>query len=293
MSTSPHTSPDPLSYPDPGLPSFQNTNIIHQIFLDIGKGPLSNFPSWIENTKVTRRLNPGYSYQLWDDRLTNLFIDTYYPQYKTLINDFPHKFYLIDFVRYLILDHYGGIYLDLDVRSKRPLPEKAKTILGSSYYKPEKVNNNIKSQLKNTVQIESKTVQENALKEIKKNNYHQINTFKDIVELAGEEKEVELKYDLERNVKLVRFDKNKIDISFNEKLHKNFIKVLSEKLFKWTGERWIISLSRNENAKTIYEKNLEEKSELLTRESKNEVTKKLQSIFPDAKLIDVNGENDD
>ena len=156
-----------------------------------------------------------------------------------------------------------------------------------------KVNNNIKSQLKNTVQIESKTVQENALKEIKKNNYHQINTFKDIVELAGEEKEVELKYDLERNVKLVRFDKNKIDISFNEKLHKNFIKVLSEKLFKWTGERWIISLSRNENAKTIYEKNLEEKSELLTRESKNEVTKKLQSIFPDAKLIDVNGENDD
>ena len=137
------STPNPLTSPDPGLPSFQNTNIIHQIFLDIGKGPLSNFPLWIENTKVTRRLNPGYSYQLWDDRLTNLFIDTYYPQYKNLINDFPHKFYLIDFVRYLILDHYGGIYMDLDVRSKRPLPEKATTILGSSYYKPEKVNNNV------------------------------------------------------------------------------------------------------------------------------------------------------
>ena len=33
------STPNPLTSPDPELPSFQNTNIIHQIFLDIGKGP--------------------------------------------------------------------------------------------------------------------------------------------------------------------------------------------------------------------------------------------------------------
>ena len=70
--------------------------------------------------------------------------------------------------------------------------------------------------------------------------------------LANKEKEVELKYDLERNVKLVSFNKGKIDISFNEKLNQNFIKNLTEKLLKWTGERWIISLSKNNDAKSLY-----------------------------------------
>ena len=77
--------------------------------------------------------------------------------------------------------------------------------------------------------------------------------------MSNDEKEIQLKYDLERNVKLVSFNKGKIDISFNEKLNKNFIKILSEKLLNWTGERWIISLSKNSDAKSIYEKSLEEK----------------------------------
>ena len=35
--------------------------IIHQIFLDIGKGPLTNFPSWIQNMEVNKKLNPDYT----------------------------------------------------------------------------------------------------------------------------------------------------------------------------------------------------------------------------------------
>ena len=49
----------------------------------------------------------------------------------------------------------------------------------------------------------------------------------------------------------MRFEKCKIDISFNEKLNKNFIKNLSEKLKYWTGERWIISLSKQKGEKPI------------------------------------------
>ena len=51
-----------------------------------------------------------------------------------------------------------------------------------------------------------------------------------LLKFANKEKEIELKYDLERNVKLVSFNKGKIDISFNENLNKNFIKTLTEKL---------------------------------------------------------------
>ena len=36
-------------------------------------------------------------------------------------------------------------------------------------------------------------------------------------------------------------------------LQLRFIKSLTEKLLLWTGERWIISLSKNSNAKSVYE----------------------------------------
>jgi DNA polymerase-3 subunit gamma/tau len=88
----------------------------------------------------------------------------------------------------------------------------------------------------------------------------------------------------------VSFNKGKIDISFNEKLNKNFIKNLSEKLLLWTGERWIISLSKNPNAKSIYEKNQEDKSNLIEEFKKSKIAQDIQKVFPDAKLIDFKEE---
>ena len=113
---------------------------------------------------------------------------------------------------------------------------------------------------------------------------------KDIVKLADEENEIELKYDLERNVKLVSFNKGKIDISFNEKLNKNFIKILTERLYKWTGERWIISLNKKIGEKTIFEKKIDQKNSKLTKAKKNDFVKKLLNTFEDAKLIEVESE---
>ena len=92
---------------------------------------------------------------------------------------------------------------------------------------------------------------------------------------------------MERNVKLVSFNKGKIDISFNEKLNKNFIKNLTEKLLKWTGERWIISLSKNAQAKSIYEKDLESKNNKIEDFKKGKVAQEVEKNFPDAKLIDI------
>ena len=120
----------------------------------------------------------------------------------------------------------------------------------------------------------------------------EIENLQDLINIATKEKEIELKYDLERNVKLVSFKKGKIDISFNERLNKKFIKILTEKLLAWTGERWIISLSKNSGAKTVYEKNLEDKSVNLLKEQKSELAKKIFSNFPDAKLIDVKEDKD-
>ena len=143
--------------------------------------------------------------------------------------------------------------------------------------------------MKSTEQIKENLVKSPLLDEKKKSNF-KIKNFQDLVKLANKDREMELKYDLERNVNLVKFDEGKIDISFNEKLNKNFIKILTEKLLVWTGKRWIISLSKNEGEKTIHEKKLEKINLMIANEQNGEVVEKLKSAFPDAKLINVKEE---
>ena len=150
------------------------------------------------------------------------------------------------------------------------------------------IPSNIKNQLKSTDQIKTNPVK-NLSRENKKMNI-EIISFQDLIDKANKEKEIELKYDLERNVKLVRFSKGSIDISFNEKLNKNFIKNLTEKLLLWTGDRWIISLSKNKDAKSVYEKNLEEKTNKIDEFKKSKTAQDIQKAFPDAKLIDLKEE---
>ena len=147
-------------------------------------------------------------------------------------------------------------------------------------------NNNVKNQLKNTNQIKTSPLKKNLLNENEKLKI-EITSFQDLIKKANDDKEIELKYDLERNVKLVSFNRGKMDISFNEKLNKNFIKNLTDKLLQWTGERWIISLSKNVEAKSIYEKNLESKKNVIEKFRKSKIAKEFEISFPDAKLIDI------
>ena len=150
------------------------------------------------------------------------------------------------------------------------------------------IPNQIKNQLKNTNQIKTSPVK--SYSKDSQSSKIEITSFQDLIVQANKEKEIELKYDLERNVKLVSFNRGKIDISFNEKLNKNFIKNLTEKLLLWTGERWIISLSKNADAKSIYEINQEDKSNKIEEFKKSKIAQDIQKAFPDAKLIDLKEE---
>ena len=118
-----------------------------------------------------------------------------------------------------------------------------------------------------------------------------INSLDDLINIAEKEKEIELKFDLERNVRLVKFSNGKIDIAFNERLSKDFIKKLTSKLLEWTGNRWIITLSKDIGDQTVFEKKDEVKKKLFDDAKKTEVYQRIKELFPDAELSNVEKAN--
>ena len=75
-------------------------------------------------------------------------------------------------------------------------------------------------QMKNVAQEKDVTLKDN-----KKSETHAslINSFDDLLKICTLKKEIKLKYELEKNVNLVSFEDQRIEISFNEDLDKDFI----------------------------------------------------------------------
>ena len=140
-------------------------------------------------------------------------------------------------------------------------------------------------QIKNTVQ--EKKINQEIKKGVKGEEEFVINSFDQLIETCAKNKEIKLKYELEKNVNLVSFEKNRVEISFNENLDKNFLKDLSLKLFEWTGQRWIITLTKKKGEISIKEKEQKQKAEMFEKVKDSNLYKNLLEKFPDANLIEV------
>ena len=148
-----------------------------------------------------------------------------------------------------------------------------------------KTETKIIDQIKNISQEEKKNpeIQTEVKAEIKT----QINSFDELIAICTSKRELKLKFELEKNVNLVKFEKNRIEISFNDSLDKDFVKDLSTKLFDWTKERWIITLSKSKGDLSIREKKENEKKILIEKAKQTEIYKNFMENFPDAELVDV------
>jgi DNA polymerase III subunit gamma/tau len=172
---------------------------------------------------------------------------------------------------------------------------KKKTDLNLNYEKSDNIEiqnkqeneSNIKTvdQIKNIAQEEKNKLEiETETKAFDKNL---INSFDDLLDICTKRKEIKLKYELEKNVNLVKFDRNRIEISFNDNLDKDFVKDLSFKLFEWTNERWIITFSKSKGDMSVKEKQKNKKEDLINETKNSEIYKTVINKFPDAELLDV------
>ena len=139
-------------------------------------------------------------------------------------------------------------------------------------------------QIKNIIQEKDVKLKKN--KEIEKDAIL-IKSFDDLLEICSSKKEIKLKYELEKNVNLVNFENQRIEISFNEDLDKDFIKDLSLKLYEWTNDRWIITLSKTMGQPSKKEKEVNLKNELIENVKKSLLYKDILKKLPDAELIDI------
>ena len=143
------------------------------------------------------------------------------------------------------------------------------------------------NQMKNIIQEKKDITEVNKMhdqKNDKKTIYEKVTNFDSLIKLCSAHKEMQLKYDLEKNVSLVKFFEGQMEFSFNENIDKNFIKNLSKKLLDWTGKRWIITLSKEKGQPTHQEIKFERSQNELAETRKTKVYKKILETFPDAKL---------
>lgn len=91
----------------------QAPKIIHQIFLTDGRNQnTSKYLSAIDSCKY---LHSDWEYKLWTDMNATAFMREHYPDLAPHYEGYRQSIQRANILRYALLHHYGGVYLDLDV----------------------------------------------------------------------------------------------------------------------------------------------------------------------------------
>jgi DNA polymerase-3 subunit gamma/tau len=114
-----------------------------------------------------------------------------------------------------------------------------------------------------------------------------LESFADIVAMAGQERDLKLKHALETTVRLVRFEQGQIEVALTEHAPQSLIGELSRKLEQWTGQRWMIAVSRETGARTIEEVRQSTRDQLVSDARADPVVAAVMARFPGAQIVDV------
>ena len=92
--------------------------LVHQIYGIFDDGiPLEDIKIYkdaVDQTELYCLMN-NIKYKMWNKKDCELLLVDKYPEYIDLYNEFRYDIQRADFIRYIILYEYGGIYIDCDV----------------------------------------------------------------------------------------------------------------------------------------------------------------------------------
>ena len=115
-----------------------------------------------------------------------------------------------------------------------------------------------------------------------------INSLEEIAALAAKNRDISLKFAVERQVRLVAIQPGRLDIAINKGASPDLAGALGRKLSDWTGQRWIVAVSRAEDGtKTIHERREADQAQLVTDARANPAVSAVLDAFPGSEIVDV------
>ncbi|KAJ5761202.1 hypothetical protein N7520_008358 [Penicillium odoratum] len=77
---------------------------------------------WTASQESCQRSYQDFEYKLWTDESTRAFLSIHYPWFVDVWDNYPFPIQRADSLRYFVLYHYGGIYLDMDTWCNNSVP---------------------------------------------------------------------------------------------------------------------------------------------------------------------------
>jgi len=112
-------------------------------------------------------------------------------------------------------------------------------------------------------------------------------TYEAVIELVSQQRDAMLKLHLEDHVSLVSFEPGRIEIHPLDGAPKGLAGELGEKLGKWTGARWVVTVSNQMGATPIGEVRRAAKQAEIAEIKENPAVAAVLKAFPDARIAEV------
>jgi len=116
---------------------------------------------------------------------------------------------------------------------------------------------------------------------------HRFARFSDLITFAGEQRDLQLKAILERDVRLVRFEDGKLEIALEPGASKTLIGDLSRRLAALTGRRWMVAVSAAAGEPTVKSQLDARREELKRGVVADPVVQRVLARFPGAQIVAV------
>ena len=119
-----------------------------------------------------------------------------------------------------------------------------------------------------------------------------IGRFEDLVALAADRRDLQVKAALERDVRLVHCEDGKLEIALEPGATKTLVNELSRKLAAWTGRQWMVIVSRESGASTLKAQADAQEAERKHGVRADPLVQAVLNRFPGAEIVAVRGDPD-
>ena len=114
-----------------------------------------------------------------------------------------------------------------------------------------------------------------------------LNTFAELVALASEKRDIQLKSALESDMRLVRMEDGKLEVALERSAARSVVNDLSRKLEQWTGRRWTVIVSNEAGEPTLRAQAQAAKEKLTDGVHADPRVQAVIARFPGTQVIDV------